>query len=179
MREFWAEGFEGVTTSQLAQRIGINQPSLYAAFGSKTELFDEAVKLYIKGLDNALQVDLAHSSIYEVTRALLRSAANGFTRDDAPHGCLVMREPKLASRREKTREAVRQRFAAGVSTEEFANAAEATGMADFLNGVLAGMAARALEGAPRSELESVAKVALGAAPRVRTPNLPQKLLNVE
>jgi len=167
MREFWAEGFDGVTTAQLARKIGINQPSLYAAFGSKTELFDEAAKLYIRDLDHALQVDLAHSSIYEVTKALLRSAADGFTRDDAPHGCLVMREPRLANRREQTREAVTQRFAVGVTTGEFANSAEAKDTADFVNGVLAGLAARALEGAPRSELESVAKVALSAAPRER------------
>jgi AcrR family transcriptional regulator len=164
MREFWAEGFDGVTTAKLAQKLGINQPSLYGAFGSKTDLFDEAAQLYIRGLDDALRADLAHSSIREVAAALFRSAVIGFTRDDAPHGCLVMREPRLATRREQTRDAIRNRFKAGVITHEFASGADADDMAEYVNGVLAGLAARALEGAPRGELDAVARVALSAIP---------------
>jgi AcrR family transcriptional regulator len=164
MREFWAEGFDGVTTAKLAQKLGINQPSLYGAFGSKTDLFDEAAQLYIRGLDDALRADLAHSSIREVAAALFRSAVIGFTRDDAPHGCLVMREPRLATRREQTRDAIRNRFKAGVITHEFASGADADDMAEYVNGVLAGLAARALEGATRGELDAVARVALSAIP---------------
>ncbi|GAB3605881.1 TetR/AcrR family transcriptional regulator [Conyzicola nivalis] len=164
MREFWAEGFDGVTTAKLAQKLGINQPSLYGAFGSKTDLFDEAAQLYIRGLDDALRADLAHSSIREVAKALFRSAVIGFTRDDAPHGCLVMREPRLATRREQTREAIRHRFEAGIVAGEFGSTADAEDMAEYVNSVLAGLAARALEGATRSELESVARIALSPVP---------------
>lgn len=162
MREFWARGFDGVTTAQLAGKIGINQPSLYAAFGNKDDIFHEAASLYTEGLDQALRSDLMHTSVREVAEALLHSAVVGFTRDDAPHGCLVMREPKLAERREQSREAIRQRFAAGVASGEFESELDARVMADYVNGVLAGLAARALDGATRAELHRVAEVALYA-----------------
>src|SRR5688572_433865 len=42
------QGFEGTSISDLQAALGdISPPSLYAAFGSKEELFKEAVELYI------------------------------------------------------------------------------------------------------------------------------------
>ena len=47
MEVFWARGYAGTSISELTEAMGINSPSLYAAFGSKEELFREAVALYV------------------------------------------------------------------------------------------------------------------------------------
>jgi len=40
---FWAKGYEGTSISDLTEAMGINPPSLYAAFGNKEKLFCEAL----------------------------------------------------------------------------------------------------------------------------------------
>ena len=47
MELFWALGYEGTTLTDLQQAMGdISAPSFYAAFGSKEQLFREAVEFY-------------------------------------------------------------------------------------------------------------------------------------
>jgi TetR/AcrR family transcriptional regulator, transcriptional repressor for nem operon len=43
---FWERGYDGAPLSELERRTGINRSSLYAEFGSKQELFSEALDLY-------------------------------------------------------------------------------------------------------------------------------------
>ena len=43
---FWERGYEATSISDLTAAMGINSPSLYAAFGSKEALFRESIELY-------------------------------------------------------------------------------------------------------------------------------------
>jgi AcrR family transcriptional regulator len=43
---FWTKGYADASLTDLTAAMGINAPSLYAAFGSKEGLFREAVHLY-------------------------------------------------------------------------------------------------------------------------------------
>ena len=46
---FWARGYEGATLPELTRAMGINRPSLYAAFGNKEQLFRKALDRYQRG----------------------------------------------------------------------------------------------------------------------------------
>src|ERR1700722_19683823 len=46
---FWARGYEGATLAELTAAMGINRPSLYAAFGNKEQLFRKALEHYQTG----------------------------------------------------------------------------------------------------------------------------------
>src|SRR3569623_1603694 len=61
MDVFWAKGYEGASISDLAVAMGINSPSLYAAYGSKEALFLEATDLYsrVEGADIWLALEEA------------------------------------------------------------------------------------------------------------------------
>ena len=46
MEVFWNKGFEATSIADLTAAMGINPPSLYAAFGDKEQLFLSAVERY-------------------------------------------------------------------------------------------------------------------------------------
>ena len=46
---FWRKGYEGASLPDLTEAMGINRPSLYAAFGNKEALFRKAIDRYAEG----------------------------------------------------------------------------------------------------------------------------------
>ena len=49
MKVFWCKGYEGASLSDLTRAMGINRPSLYAAFGDKESLFRKVLDRYDSG----------------------------------------------------------------------------------------------------------------------------------
>jgi len=88
---FWERGYEGVAMSDLVAALGIASARIYAAFGSKEELFREAVALYVEGEGGFATRALAQE---ETARAaierMLREAVQLYTRSGRPHGCMVV-----------------------------------------------------------------------------------------
>ncbi|MGW5580393.1 TetR/AcrR family transcriptional regulator [Micromonospora chokoriensis] len=168
MRAFWRHGFEGVSIADLSAAIGINPPSLYAAFGNKRALFDEAVSIYTAGLDESLTRDMSAPTARAAVERLLASAIAHFGAPETPPGCLVMSEPLLEERRTETRRVVRIRLDQAVIDGELP-ADEVDELAAYLDTVLAGLAARARDGATRAELERASSLALKAWPHRDEP----------
>src|ERR1700753_1494423 len=48
MDVFWLKGFDTCSMSDLVDAMNINSPSLYSAFGSKEDLYREALDLYTR-----------------------------------------------------------------------------------------------------------------------------------
>src|ERR671919_2398814 len=88
MEVFWAKGFDGASMADLTGAMGINSPSLYAAFGSKEDLFREAVALYgaTEGTEIWSGLQEAPTARAAVER-FLRVSAESFTRPGKPRGC--------------------------------------------------------------------------------------------
>src|SRR2546423_12868412 len=87
---FWARGYEGATLPELTRAMGVNRPSLYAAFGNKEQLFRKALERYQTGPMSFLTEALKKPT----ARAVAEAVFSGFVRmqrdRDRARGCLVV-----------------------------------------------------------------------------------------
>ena len=164
MEAFWREGYEATSIATLTRKLGIKPPSLYAAYGDKRRLFDEAVLLYVEHFRAALDQSLAAPTAREGVARLLRTFAVNQTDPDMPPGCMVFREPLLARERARTRDVIAERIARGRAAGDVPEHADPRELASFITVVLTGMAAQAHDGATRDQLLSAAVIAMNAWP---------------
>src|SRR5215471_8626171 len=71
LQVFWRKGYEGATLPDLTEAMGINRPSLYAAFGSKEELFRKALDRYAEGPAAYIRAALDEPTARAVAERLL------------------------------------------------------------------------------------------------------------
>jgi AcrR family transcriptional regulator len=173
---FWRKGYEGATLCDLTAAMGINPPSLYAAFGNKEGLFRQALDRYW-GLRTAFWDDaLAAPTARAVAETLLRGTAKFLGDPCHPKGCLAVQgalasggeedciRKELEKRRGTSQAEIRERFKRAKREGDLPADADPAVLARFLATVIEGMAVQAASGATRKELERVAETALHAFP---------------
>src|SRR5581483_2250712 len=87
---FWRKGYEGASLSDLTRAMGINRPSLYAAFGNKEELFRRALDRYAEGPAAYVKEALDEPTARAVAERLLHGSIDLMTDRGKPHGCLMV-----------------------------------------------------------------------------------------
>ena len=173
---FWRRGYEGASVADLTEAMGINPPSLYAAFGNKEGLFRQALDRYW-GLRTAFWDDaLAAPTARAVAETLLRGTAKFLGDPCHPKGCLAVQgalasggeedciRKELEKRRGTSQAEIRERFKRAKREGDLPADADPAVLARFLATVIEGMAVQAASGATRKELERVAETALLAFP---------------
>lgn len=90
MRLFVEQGFDAVGVADLCRAMGINPPSLYAAYGSKRGLFDQAVAQYGATTSEVYAAAIAGArDLRDLRRRVLDAAVELYLRGGGT-GCLVM-----------------------------------------------------------------------------------------
>lgn len=174
---FWRKGYEGATLCDLTAAMGINPPSLYAAFGNKEGLFRRALDRY-ETLHEAFWNDaLAAPTAYEAIARLLESTAISLGDKRNPPGCLMVQgalcggeecdavKQELTARRDASVALIRERLRRAKREGDLPDDADPAGLARFVATVIHGMAVQAAGGASRKELERVAATAMTAFPK--------------
>src|SRR5687768_6308442 len=90
MRVFWRKGYLGASLSDLTSAMGINRPSLYAAFGNKEELFRQAVLRYTAGPASYVREALDEATSLAVVERMMRGAVDMLSCPENPDGCLCV-----------------------------------------------------------------------------------------
>jgi len=173
---FWRKGYEGASLSDLTKAIGINRPSLYAAFGDKENLFRKVLDRYAEGPASYSYAALAEPTSRAVVARLLYGTADFLTSPGEPHGCLwvqgalacgngadtVRRE--LISRRMAGEAALRLRLNRARIDCDLPPEANPASLARYIATINQGMSIQAAGGATRSELRRIVKIALQSWP---------------
>ena len=84
LQVFWQKGYEGASLSDLTEAMGINRPSLYAAYGNKEALFRKALDRYAANGTAFLRTAMEQPTARRVVEHLLYGAAEGTTGSDKP-----------------------------------------------------------------------------------------------
>jgi AcrR family transcriptional regulator len=177
MEVFWRRGFEGATLPELTAAMGINRPSLYAAFGNKEALFRKVVERYLNGPGSYIRQALEQPTAREVIEGLLAGTINLLTRPGSPHGCLMVQgalacgeegesvRQQLVSLRTAGFDLIRQRLESAKLAGELPVSVDCADLARFVATVTHGLAVQAASGATRRQLQRVAEIALRAWPQ--------------
>jgi AcrR family transcriptional regulator len=185
MRVFWQRGYEGTSLSDLTAAMGINSPSLYAAFGCKEALFREAVELYNVTEGATTTAALSEEPTARAAiEAMLRSNARAYADPATPPGCMVVlaaaistaeNEPVrefLAGVRREAHDAVRQRLKRGIADGDLPKGTDTAALANFYTTVLQGLSFQARDGASRKTLNTIVDCAMAAWDTLASPTVP-------
>ena len=175
MLVFWRKGFEGASLADLTEAMGINRPSLYAAFGNKEELFLKVLDRYGEQMC-VMRKALAQSTARQVAEKLLYGVAKAQTDPNHPGGCLNVSgalacgteaetiKQELITRRAAGETQLRKRFERARAEGDLPKGARPAQLARYLTTVTQGMAVQAASGASAEDLKQIAAMALKAWP---------------
>lgn len=176
LRVFWEKGYEGTSLPDLTEAMGINRPSLYAAFGNKEELFRKALDRYETGPTAFVARALEEPTARQVADRLLKEGINMVTHPDHPGGCLAVQgalvcgddaqpiREELERRRKAGEVMIRKRFQRAKAEGDLPADVEPNDLARYVTTVMRGLAVQAAGGATRKELLRVAELAMQAWP---------------
>jgi len=179
---FWQHGYDGSSIADLTAAMGITPQSLYAAFGSKAELYRETLDQYRRmprpEPGNPFQDKLDTVTAFE---RFLTNSAKIFTAPEHPKGCMIStavlncaeeNEPiahHVASMRLQTLDIFTARIERGIAEGDMRPDTSARPLARFLGAIVQGMSVQARDGATTEELLALMSYALNELRRYQGP----------
>ena len=176
MTVFWKKGYEGASLSDLTTAMGINAPSLYAAFGSKEGLFRAVLERYDERRSGFMEKVLSAPDAFGVAKNYLEGIAE-FAADTNgganPPGCLLAQSgscsdsaipEEVARHRAAKEQALRERFEQAKKDGDLPKSADPTTLARYLSAMANGICMQAAAGAETAELLDIARMALASWP---------------
>lgn len=172
LKIFWVHGYEPASVAELCAAMGVNPPSLYAAFGNKAALFLEAVHHYEQVYwTKPVQKLMAEPDIYKAIADFFQDAAQILLSPAAPCGCMTVlsainiseSETEIIAELKRLRQATRKTFAErlrlAIQAGQIPADTNVPALSSALNAFLEGLSLQAREGFFLSELKAMAAYA--------------------
>lgn len=177
---FWRRGYEPASVTELCTAMGVNAPSLYAAFGSKSDLFLEAVSFYEERYWAApARRFMEEKDFYLAVRNFFSEAAHILLSPDTPCGCMVVLAAVNISEQEEdvirtvqqlrlaTKDMFADKIRRAVKEGQLPEDTAVEPLAGAFNTFLEGMSLQVRNGLQAEELEELASYAVRMLPKWR------------
>lgn len=172
LKLFWQHGYEGTSVAMLAEAIGVNVPSLYAAFGNKESLFLRCIERYGELNGKMYHESFKKKTAREVARSILEGEVELVTRRGTPDGCLMVQgalatSPEsesirklMAGMRGMAEKWMVERFRHAIDAGDLPSDADPAALACYLMSLNSGLAVQAKSGVGKKQLLKVVDIAM-------------------
>ena len=163
---FWARGYEGTSMSDLVAALGIASARIYAAFGSKEELFREAIEHYEAKEGSFAERALSESKdVRSALENMYRAALDLYTK--AQRGCMVVSAATncapenaavgawLAEHRRARTQSIIDRLRRAKRSGEIPGHVDVVALGDCCAALLHGLSVQARDGIDRHRLDGM------------------------
>ncbi|KXV34091.1 TetR family transcriptional regulator, partial [Gluconobacter thailandicus] len=170
---FWRQGFESTSMSELVTMLGLASARIYAAFGSKEDLFREAVLDYEAHEGSFATHALEEErSIFAAMERILQQAITLYTQPDGPKGCMVVASATncsaanssisewLTQHRKARTASLIDRFRRAQQEGELGANCDPEALGDFFATFLHGLSVQARDGISTQRLQDASQSAL-------------------
>jgi len=172
LKVFWTRGYEGASLNELTNALGINRPSLYAAFGNKEELFRKALARYLEGPVAYLREVMHETTARQVVEQFLLKSVDVLTDKNNPGGCMVVQgalscgegaaiiRQELINCRKSYEDEFCRRFEDAQAKGDLDRGIDTDSLAKYVATIHQGLSVQASSGATREELLAVVATVL-------------------
>lgn len=176
LKLFWQHGYEGTSVAMLAEAIGVNVPSLYAAFGNKESLFLRCIERYGELNGKMYHESFKKKTAREVARSILEGEVELVTRRGTPDGCLMVQgalatspesesiRKMMAGMRGMAEKWMVERFRHAIDDGDLPSDADPAALACYLMSLNSGLAVQAKSGVGKRQLLKVVDIAMRSWP---------------
>ena len=167
---FWAKGYTAASLDDLTESMGINRPSLYAAFGSKHDLYMEVIDRYSATLGcQPVKALLGEPDIEKAVAAFFEATIRCVTSKDGPKGCMIVSvaaedaetdeqvRNKLTGMFAETNRVITDRFLVAQDNGQLSQESDPEALAHMTISITHSFSTRARVGASRKELSRLGK----------------------
>ncbi|AUG02503.1 TetR family transcriptional regulator [Pseudomonas sp. 09C 129] len=169
---FWRLGYEGASMPELSAAMGITVQSLYAAFRSKAELYQQALAHYQRSTGAFAERALREEAdVVDGFLRLLREAAHEYSLPGRPRGCMIstatltcavendaLRE-FVSALRANTLKAFEAHIEQGIANGQLRADTQAAALARYIGAIIQGMSVQAQDGADCAALLAIGELA--------------------
>jgi AcrR family transcriptional regulator len=172
---FWARGYEGTSMADLVAALGLASARIYAAFGSKQQLFKEAIAHYeMREGGFASRALVEEMTVQQAIERMLREAVELYTRPGKQLGCMVVSAAIncasendavaawLAEHRRARTQSIIERLRKAVADGELMPDADVQALGDGIAALLHGLSVQARDGVSKARLLALIPPALAA-----------------
>lgn len=172
MQTFWTFGYEGTSMAALIEAMDMNKPSIYAAFGNKEALFNQALDKYVTGPSAFVKEAMAEPTSYLVAKTFLTKAVELLTQHQNPRGCMIvqgalscgpeaeMMQKKLIAYRANMEESIKKRFDLAKDNRDLPEDTNTTALAKYVATIHQGISVQASSGASKDALMDIIDIAM-------------------
>ncbi len=172
LKVFWARGYEAASMSELTEALGINKPSIYAAFGNKEELFRKVLARYTSGPVAFVKEAMKEPTARQVAERFLLQVVDFFSDRSTPNGCMIVQaaltggqgssavQQELIAYRKSFEASFNERFELAKSQGDLPQHVNTKQLAKYIATIHQGMSVQATSGATREELRAIVEMAL-------------------